>query len=312
MISTPSAIEVPAPADDDERYWSVTELIKVINKPSLLYWAANETAKLAAANPQELVSRIRRDGAQRTIKWLANARNYPPPGTTKNAMDLGTAVHAAIETYVITGSWPDFMDPEVVPYTQVFDAWAQIWQPEVTHSEATIYNSDYKYAGTADAFMKIKGIPLIADYKTSRKDGPAYPEVALQLAAYRYGTVMASWQARRASIGDKRCYLMNPEESTEGNEIPSVEGGIVIKISPSSCVAYPVKCDEQVFKSFLHVTETARWSMGHSSGVIGRALKANDDLEERIKTFVDPDRPTSPIKTLPDTGILELPLRTAP
>jgi hypothetical protein len=101
--------------------------------------------------------------------------------------------------------------------------------------------------------------------------GP-YPEVALQLAAYRYAELAATWRARRYEYRKRRYYLLGDSEQTESGPVPKVDGGIAIHISPEHCTAYPVKCGEDVHTAFLYIIEAARWSFEMSKSVIGDPL----------------------------------------
>jgi len=266
------AEDVKKANDDDERFWSVTTILGVLEKPALMYWAAEQSALAAVQIRGSLQGRIEEDGEEAVVKWLRDAR-FRRPKDIRSAAELGTAVHEACEKYALTGVRPE-TDEEISPYLDRFDEWAQKFQPEYIAAELTVYNQGFKYAGTCDGIMKIDGVPLIFDYKTSRKDGPAYPEVALQLAAYRYATDAAVWRARRTEVSRRRYYLLGPGEADMAVRVPEVEGGICIKISPNDCTAYPVSCGEDVFERFLYIVEASKWVFEMSKTVIGKPLEA--------------------------------------
>jgi len=219
------------------------------------------------------------DGEDAAIKWIRDAR-FRRDKNLMTATELGSLVHDACEQYALTGQRPLGIDPEVEPFLDQFDGWLNKFQPEYTAAELTVYSPSYGYAGTADAFMTVGGMRVIADYKSSRKSHDAqgretspYPEVGLQLAAYRWAECAAAFRARRYEKWRRRYYLLSADERAMAVPVPDVDGGIVIHITPTHCVAYPVLCDETVHTAFLYILEAARWQFDLSSRVIGPPLE---------------------------------------
>ena len=247
--------------EDDLRFYSVTTIIGALDKPALLYWAAEEAAKCAVANRSVLAGRVKTEGEEAVIKWIRDSRFRPLKGA-RSATDLGTAVHEAVFDYVMTGVKPE-VDDEVRPFLEQFDKWAQKWQPVYLAAEAAVYNLRYGVAGTLDNIMQVDGMTLISDTKTSRKsigsdDKPTkpYPEAAMQLAAYRHMEIMATWRARRFEKFRRRYYLLNALEKEEAIPMPKVDGAVVLHITPEHCDLYPVKADEEVFESFIYTIQS--------------------------------------------------------
>ena len=272
------ALDGQKPADDDERHWSVTTIIGCLDKPALLYWAAEQTAIAAINSARTLEARVEEEGADTVVKWLRDAR-FRRDRTQRTAAELGTEVHAACETYALTGQRPE-VDAEVQPFLDQFDRWAQEFQPEYQAAEVTVYHPGYGYAGTCDAFLTVGGVRCIVDYKSSRKSfdnrgNPTtpYPEVALQLAAYRHAELAAVWQPRRMEQYRRRYYLLGQAEREMAVPVPEVDTGLVIHITPDHCDAYPVECGPDIFEAFLFVQEAARWQFQTSKSVIGRPLE---------------------------------------
>lgn len=262
---------------DDLKCWSVTTLIGALDKPALLYWAAEMTAKCAVEQYKAWVAIAKDAGPDEAVKWLTGARFRTPAGE-RTAADLGTAVHAAIETYTLTGIRPE-VDDEVAPFLEQFDRWAQVWQPEYIATEVTVYSPKYGYAGTCDGFFVLDGVPTVFDLKTSKKavdkQGKpvgVYPEISLQLAAYRHAELAAVWRPRRFEQFRRRYYLLSDAEIEAAVPVPTVEAGIGLKITPESCIAYPVRCDEQIFEQFLFIIEAARFVFETGKTVIGAPL----------------------------------------
>ena len=264
-------------SDEDQRFYSVTTIIGCLDKPALLYWAAEEAAKCAVDNRTTLSGRVKSEGYDSLVKWVRDAR-YRQPKDKRSATQLGTDVHDACEKYALTGVRP-VVDDEVLPFLDQFDEWANKWQPEYIAAEASVFNRTYGYAGTLDAIAKIEGSTLLLDYKSSRKSvgsddkptGP-YPEVALQLAAYRHAELMAVWRARRTEIRRRRYYLLNDDEVAMAPPMPKIDGSVCLHITPEHADLYPIRSDEAVFEAFLYVQEAFRWSNETSKSVIGERL----------------------------------------
>ena len=278
MTEQPSVFlgEVDAkPQDEDLRFYSVTTLIGVLDKPALMYWAAEQTAEAAVTVATSLNRRVKEEGRDVVVKWLRDARFRQPKGTV-SAAELGTQVHDAVEQYALTGVRPDIENPEVIPFLDRFDEWAQVWQPKYIAAEAAIYNKTFGYAGTLDAIAEIDGMKVILDYKSTRKSvdtngkptGP-YPEAALQLAAYRHAELLATWRARRFEKFRRRYYLLNTAEEELGVKMPALDGAVVLHLTPQHATLHPVRADERVFEKFLHCIELFEWTNTIAKSVIG-------------------------------------------
>lgn len=271
--------QIAKPDDDDLILHSVTSIMKAVGgNEGLIYWSAEEAAKCAVRVAKSLPARIEEDGEEATILWLRDARFRPEKGT-RSATQLGTDCHHAFHSYVLTGQRPQ-VDAELVPFLDAFDRWCQEFQPAYEAAEMTVYSPRYGYAGTLDAIMKVGDTRLVVDYKTTKKardnkgelKGP-YPEVALQLAAYRHAELAAVWRPRRYEKFRRRYYLLGPDEQAQAVPVPEVDGGLVLHVTPEACVAYPVQCDDVVFRCFLFAVEAYRWVHQVQPGVLGQPLE---------------------------------------
>lgn len=283
-------LDVKKAEPDDLKLWSVTTILGVLDKPALLYWAAEQTANAAVAVAKSLPARVEEEGAASVVKWLRDAR-FRRPKDQLSDTEFGTQVHKLCEEYALTGAKPEvrrdvFLGDfdAAVGCLEQFDKWLQEWSPEYLATECTVYSPSYGVAGTCDGFMVLDGARVIFDYKSSKKsygsDGKPttlYPEVALQLAAYRHSEMAALWRPRHFESFRRRLYLLSEAERQAGVPVPEVDGGIGIKITPEHATAYPVRCDQEVYESFLYVLEAARWQFDLSKTVLGSPL-------ERINT----------------------------
>jgi PD-(D/E)XK nuclease superfamily len=306
MLGQP-AEDVDSAGDDDLVLWSVTSILGVLDKPALLYWAAEMTGVAAIAQQstwrgmlEDCDTGCRHDSAARcpAVKWLRDAR-FRRPKDRLSSMKLGSAIHSLCEEYALTGVRPDAdriaeevnrqgdggarVDLEAPVLTAMldrFDGWLQRFTPSYQATEVAVYHPEYGYAGQCDGFMTIDGVRLIFDYKSSRTStdgqgktkGPQ-SEVALQLAAYRNAKFAAGWRPRRTERYRRRYYLLSAAERALAVPVPEVDDGIVIWITPDApCEAFPARCDERIHEQFLFVQEAARWANETARTVLGPPL----------------------------------------
>ena len=145
---------------------SVTTVLRVVNKPALLYWAANQVSNYAIENHAEigkLLEKDDRDGAYRLLKGS-------PWSKRDKAADVGTQVHDLIEKAILEGKdSPSLVDVPVkaVPYVQAFQSFVENYEGSFEASEMTVFNLTHGYAGTLDALWKTpKGQIGALDWKT--------------------------------------------------------------------------------------------------------------------------------------------------
>lgn len=288
---------------DDLTLWSVTTIIGALDKPALLYWAAQQAAEAAIDNTATWQAMLKDRGRGEAVKWLRDAR-FRRPKTTLSSADLGTLVHALCESYALTGHRPDTddiaaavqhagtKDTDIKHETNIaaamlnqFDSWLDRFQPSYQATEVCVYEPNYGFAGQSDGFLTIDGVRFIADYKTSREPYDSrgnlktpYPEsVALQLAAYRHAAYAAVWRPRRGTKFRRRYYLLSAAEREMAVPVPDVDTGLVIQISPESCESYPIRCDREVYHAFLYTLEAFRWLTETSTTVMSEPLTAGGE-----------------------------------
>ncbi len=297
------AVDVPGAESDDLVLWSVTTIIGVLDKPALLYWAAEQTANAAIDSVATWQAMLADEGRDAAVKWLRDAR-FRRPKTRLSDTAFGSVVHKVCETYALTGQKPgkDFVEQLVIDAggpnvdieaelalvgkcLQQFDAWLHRFQPGYQATEVCVYNPTYGYAGQADAFLTIDGVRFIVDYKSSRNSRDSqgrpkkpYPEqVGLQLAAYRYAEYAAVWRPRRFEKFRRRYYLLSESERELAIPVPEVDTGLVVQITPEACQAHPLRCDEEAHTAFLYAIEAFRWTNETSKTIMGDPLIPEGD-----------------------------------
>jgi hypothetical protein len=243
-----------------ERYWSVTTILGGgLPKPALINWAKKFTATYAVENLDKLTKllepdtdgEVDREGA---IDWLKNAAFRD----RDRAADLGTLVHAATEAYVLGKPYPAW-PPLVKPRMLAFEQFLKDFEPEYSATEASVYNRTQRYAGTLDAIATIDDRTILLDTKTSKK--AIYPDVALQLAAYRFAE-----------------FIGLPDGSEE--QMHPVTGCAALRLGEDDYELIDVRADRDVFQVFLFVREVFRWTSETSKSVLlGPLNRAESQVE---------------------------------
>ena len=161
---------------DGIRHVRVTTALNVISKPALVPWAIRETTnKMRAVMEASVNTTIDPVWIEEALQ---QAKNYPDEARDAAAAK-GTAIHEAIYNWETIGERPD--DAVANQAVQAYDAWRTTVAMEVVASELTVWSPSDKYAGTIDQVCRnSNGHWSVIDFKT----GGAYPEAALQVAAY--------------------------------------------------------------------------------------------------------------------------------
>lgn len=207
----------------DEEFASVTTIIGGgIPKPALKAWGERTVAEFAF-DQREVWSNMSRSDA---VDWLKRA----PFRNTDKAATQGTDVHEWAEAYVL-GQEPAELPEAQQPYARAFLDFLNDWQPEYDRTEFTVYNRTHRYAGTTDFSARIGPLGFtIADYKTSKG---IYPEVAVQLSAYRRGEFIGQLDGTEAPV-------------------PAFDSAAVLHLTPKGYALVPVDAGEEAFAVFLH------------------------------------------------------------
>lgn len=159
---------------------SVSTCLSILDKPQLTAWK-QEQAILASLTLPRLENESDDDFAKRVV--------IDAQSVSKNAIDLGTRIHASLETYLNSQSQ---MDQEVWEYAQPVIAWLEnnIDMTSVK-SELRLVNTELGFAGTTDLLCTLKdGRTALIDFKTQgtkekyKHKITFYDEWCWQLSAY--------------------------------------------------------------------------------------------------------------------------------
>ena len=153
----------------DKPYVSVTQVLKVIDKPGLRYWFGNQVYWAIVKDPS----------------LDEQSAMSAPYHISQEAKGRGTTVHSVIEAYDKEGTVIKSMPERFDNYVKAFYAWIADNKVTMVEHEKTVISEKYRYAGTLDMICKLNGSDelVVVDAKTS-KDGAVYDEAELQVSAY--------------------------------------------------------------------------------------------------------------------------------
>ena len=219
----------------------VTTLIGAgMPKPALTSWAARVTAEYAADNFDAIAAlrELPDNGRTEIVDLLSrvhiNNRN--------KAAIRGTEVHGYAETLsrAVSVDVPEALAGHVEACARFLDEWKV--DPKVT--ECVIANRAHNYAGTLDVIADVTPpgtmdtVRAIVDYKTGASG--IFPEVAWQLAAYRFAEV----------------YLLDGVERAM-HEL-AVTAGYAVWLRSDGYDVIEVRCGYEEFASFVAIATVAR------------------------------------------------------
>lgn len=153
-------------------YPSVTQILGLLGKGDALnYWAAGCACDFIKERKDQINDpHFPWDEARAAFKTASQA-----------AMDIGTAVHKAIEAWIKNGEDYHGDNDKVASSLLAFHEWESKNSVKWVKSEITLINEKIGYAGTCDAIAIINGVEYLVDFKTSKA---VYDEYKFQLAAY--------------------------------------------------------------------------------------------------------------------------------
>lgn len=238
-------------------------------KNALQYWAAKEVAT-AAVDERDIWEPLAERARDAAWEYLKEA----PFRDRDAAARRGTEVHRLAEQ-LQSGQEVEVPEP-LAGHVDSYLSFRDDWQPEDEIVEGVVVNRTQIYMGTFDSIATLPGFAEVAsrqlrtevtgdrvlyDIKTSRSG--VYPEVALQLAAYRYAET----------------FLDDPDGETEEQPMPEVDACAVLHVRADGYDLYPVLADQRAFRAFLYVVQTANFigtwkDPGWGSTLIGETLPA--------------------------------------
>ena len=180
-------------AYNGQTYPTVTTLLKTLNKPALVGWAAKAVAEYAAKNALTVAAIAEEDEAA-AVDLLKGA----PWRERDKAASLGARVHAI----AASGGIPS---EDEAPYVDQWRKFLEDTGADVIAQEQIVVNTVVGYGGTADLILKTRqGEHVLLDIKTGKTvadgNGVVYPEIRLQLNAYAAADVGLPVTIDRAAV----------------------------------------------------------------------------------------------------------------
>ncbi len=263
------------------RYPGVTSVIDILGKPFLQRWAANMAADLALDSIdylQRMADRDR-DGAKRYVAGAAKRYTDQRAAIGSKAHDLFERMIRGDERSTATyadGRFRWRVHPDMEPYRRQFAEFLAMVKPQLVRAEDVAWSDTYKYAGSFDAWLRLRvwltpegkwvldpdglhpesfWVDVIADWKTSKS---VWPSVALQMGGYAGAD-----------------FIISPDGQREA--MPVFDGAVVLHITPDGWTLYPVYSDQlgKAFGYFLHLRELFEWGRVDERNALGKRLASS-------------------------------------
>lgn len=164
-----------------------TTVLKVIDKPALIQWAANmavsyienEMATIAKGPSLTLIQRIS-ENWPRILTEAKVAHRKKKEDAGAKGTDIHAIVEGLIKESMKTSGYIDYKGD--IPQVLHFVNWALENKVKFLASEERIYSKEWFVGGTCDFLCEIDGALWLGDIKTS---SGIYPEHFFQTAAYQ-------------------------------------------------------------------------------------------------------------------------------
>ena len=158
------------------KYPSVTTIIgECTNKAdALVQWSANQTVEWIRQNC------TKENGYFVVSDDALNSARFEYKNVSQQALDIGTAVHHAIEMFIQTGREPKLSHEQAEAGFLAFLEWFDGNDCKTVSAEQSVFGNCW--AGTLDWKGYINGKLYVTDWKTS---AAIYNDYRYQIAAYR-------------------------------------------------------------------------------------------------------------------------------
>jgi hypothetical protein len=155
---------------------SVTTFLSIMDKPALPRWSAKTVAEYAVEH-HEAWSGLPADDAIKLLKSI-------PWDRAKRSADRGTDAHTYAEERLTLGLPPNPVTNELENVDLIIEE-LESRGFKLVDTEVTMWSEPGSYAGTCDLLGYMNDELWLLDWKTSKA---VYPDMALQLAAYRWSS----------------------------------------------------------------------------------------------------------------------------
>jgi hypothetical protein len=158
----------------------VTSILKLLDKPALVQWAANCAVEHITNG---YIARLEAGEMPETTQFLALCQEAKTAHRriSKAGIDVGSLVHRFAEQVLVDRKAVIPSDPKAAKGAAAFLDWYHSHKIEPIHVERMVFSKTWYYAGTVDFYGRIDDELCVLDFKTS---SGLYLEMPLQLAAY--------------------------------------------------------------------------------------------------------------------------------
>lgn len=213
---------------DGRRCPGVTTIIRN-SSPStgLLKWSAREAANWALVHYAD----------RETLgdkEWV-EAASRASDATRDAAAERGRAIHAAADA-LADGQPIEVPEEIATPARSIID-FLTTWRAKVLARECVVFHGGHRFAGQFDIIAELAdGARWLIDYKTGKG---VYPDVALQLAAYRNAEFIV-WNG-------------------EDKKMPAIDKTGVLHVTENGWDLVPVDTGPEVWAAFLNAIPLYRF-----------------------------------------------------
>jgi hypothetical protein len=232
----------------------VSAIKGMLPAPALENWYKKATAEYCVDHIDEVKALAAKDkqGAVDLVKDATTRHS-------KSAASKGTDVHALSEQLMrdkMEGVKSTFRaTKEEMRYLRNLARFISEFEVEPVRVETTVWSQEHEYAGTFDLMCRLKGWDglYIVDYKSGASG--VYPDAGIQQTGYRWAD----------------SYI---DEDGNFQDMPEVAGAFGMWLRPDGWALYPLKTDETMWETFLHLRATYRYTVEIAPTVVSKPVNA--------------------------------------
>jgi len=172
---------------------SVTTVLGLLNKPMLVYWAANCAGAAIVSRMEEWVEGFDSVPFEEIEEAILGVAKSAHRTVSDDAKEVGNLLHASVAHTLLGGDMSEHYGLDNIEASMAYDAFLE-WMDttmieRIVGIEKMLVMPNYSYVGTVDLIaVDEDGKAWIYDFKTtSRSDSnplACYPEYLFQVAAY--------------------------------------------------------------------------------------------------------------------------------
>jgi len=173
---------------DGKNFPSPTQILNILDKPAIKFWAVNQTIKYIQ-DRLDVLTRGEIKLEDFNVNEILFGAKREHEKQKEEAGNIGKQTHGFIsqfhkaeikkEKFIL----PELLDEKIIRAFRRFEEWIKMSNFQVEETEKIVISVPKKYAGTLDAIGKMNDKRVLLDYKTSNG---IWDEYHYQACAYRY------------------------------------------------------------------------------------------------------------------------------